>query len=389
MLCRPFRTPVIPYRTFDQLVTRMFSEARYYPDIPAPFGERVRLFFGLWEDGVKDRIYLFTAFDQSLHPSYDLYAVIYNAVNSNFIQRGASVLDVAEVDGTETTVGDVLLLRGFQQDASGKVWGYFATGEAKVFGFDNNGLPQIVRSQPTIFPARFNLNGLQVFLFDESQDIALISGPTTGRVPRELSVYRFSSGEFLYGVALPRDGVCITHVNRTTVMVLLLDSTVVTIDYAERRILQHTRLPIAGQSLTAGENLISWSKKYNRLLYVSKTPDTPGGESTAFVQGYRNVPIATHVCQPIPLRPARDGRDTPVLIKQIGDVGEGIAGSAVLGVEDYMSAAAVLRSPVALDGDGEGVGLIRGTAAGVADLLVSIDVECLVSAPDITNPLAV
>lgn len=391
MLCRSYLTGIPTYRSFAEIPQRLFDEAVYFgADSARPMlggnGERVHFFQGLWEDGVNDRVVLFVSTEQVRHPSFDRFAYLFNAVTGQVIGRGASLLDVPNDGGN--TFGEFNLLRGFQKDAQDNFWGVWATGEVRRLTITAPNYLVQIQADTVQMPTRFGLIAFSVFSFDIPRDIALVSGPVFGRASRELSVYRFGSGEFLYGIKLPREGLNITHVSGTVVIVLLDDGSTVSLDYAAQRVFQHTRLPVGALQVNAQENLISWSKKYNRLLYVQKTPDDPtSGNCTIKVQGFRNIPIATHACKPVPLKPARAGRETPVLVKQIGDLGEGIAGSALVEPADYLSAAIVTTTAVPLDGDGEGVCTVLGTAEGTGELDVIINVACTVAAPDITNPL--
>ena len=101
-------------------------------------------------------------------------------------------------------------------------------------------------------------------------------------------------------------------------------------------------------------------------------PPPTGSPSTlnTTATGYPVRNVATHVLPPIPLQAPRAGRPFPVLIKAIGDRGEGVAGAVRL-------AGDLIGPNVAgLNGQGEAIVLMSGASAGAHSLSVALEVPC-------------
>lgn len=387
MICRSFITDPVPYRTQDQIPVTFFPDAYYFPDqIPAPYGERIKFVMGLWQTDQEDRIHLAVGFDQHNWPGYDLAFLTFSSVTGLFIERSPSL-------GAPGGFALGLHFRSIIQDAAGQLWARFGGLPGRVQQVDPASFA--LMDGTTVLASHFGLLTFSIFLFDRARDVALIGGDIYGRARREVAVYSFSSGALLYAVPLPQDPAAITYAEGSTVYLLLRDNSILGFDYAERRVFQYTLVPLAlpdgevlGNAPLSFDLLLSWSRKYRRFLLCAYTPDNPDGSSTTRVLGYRNRPIAAHVCRPVPLARARAGQRTPVLVKQIGDLGEGIAGQAELAASEG-AAASVVRALVTLDGDGEGRGEVLGLEEGGAELVASIRVACTLDDPVIDNPLGV
>lgn len=375
MLCQSFLTVPIPYQTLEEIQRLNLAPDIYGPGIPAPWGENLNGIYGLWEEPDTDRIVLAAQFNQKVFPGYDLARLEFNGVTGAFEARSNRFL---------TTGDDVYsfgyYFRGVVQDVYGNLWAHYIAGSGTVTGYAQQISRTNFRAIPDtrVLPSRFGLISISVFVFDVARDYALIGAN------QEVRVHRFATGELLYTLQMPSFVSVFAPGERTQVYALLQDRTIVAIDYLARRVFQHTRLPI---NASDGNPRIAWSAKNRRLLYIAPSPDAEDGSSTTRIYGYRNQPVATAVCKPVPLKPARVGRVTPVLVKQIGDVGEGLAGQLQVTESDYLSAAVPTANAASFDGDGEAVISVTGLAEGTASLDVSIDVACTLAAPRIPNPL--
>ena len=94
----------------------------------------------------------------------------------------------------------------------------------------------------------------------------------------------------------------------------------------------------------------------------------------AQIKGFAMRPVITHLCAPIPLKRLRAGTTVPVLVKAVGDLGEGVAdGVSVAATGPNLVAS---QNFVALDGAGESVPQVQLLSAGDDVLSLSVSVPC-------------
>jgi hypothetical protein len=348
MMCQNYTSVPVPYRT-----TAEMGGGVYFPDIPAPYGER--LFMGssptgLWVDG--DRVVMSGMTDQHAWPSWGISRWEWNVNTGDFIERG-------------TFVGS-LYAQDVNQGAGGELYLSYITGPVYPLG-----------PKPTyellvgdvILPARFGYIELDALFFDRARNRAVIGGQSGTKF---LRVFEFVSGTWIRDIAVPASVINIVADDGTRVFVLLSNKAILSIDYETGQVFSYVRLP---QIVNTTWARIAWNKPYRRLLVVEFTPDNVDGTSTTVIRGYRYVDVPVQVCKPIPLTRLRNGVKSLVLVKQVGDLGEGLGGLATLtsgGVSGL-----VTRGPVALDGDGEGRGEIVGTAEGDETVTATAEATCL------------
>jgi hypothetical protein len=180
---------------------------------------------------------------------------------------------------------------------------------------------------------RFNISGFGACAIDDtprslsndSGDLFL-SGKSTGL----LSVFRWTTGEFLYSIQMPQGikSICLEDNQRCYVM--LTDQTLVLVDYMRGEIMGAVKIPTltgAKDGDAWGGATIAWDSLYRRILVAQELPNDPiTGASTSYIRGFRQVPIPVRLTTPIPLKAPRQGRQIPVLVQAVGDMNEGVGG---------------------------------------------------------------
>jgi hypothetical protein len=348
MMCQNYESVVIPHRVVGELLPTLFVYLPPFNTFPGDYAESVIGLKSLYVSG--DQIILVCFADQIYWPGYNAQRLRFNAATGEFLSRDDMVFSVGFAWSGDITQG-----------ANNQL---YITSLGDVFRCTDD----YVAIGSAIDPNLYDEVGFDVYFFDELRNRALIRpGASTGL----LKVCEFASGSLLYTLSLPGAPEQIASAGGTNVYILMSNKGVLGLDYATGRIFSYTRIPQIGNT---ANTWLAWNAPYQRMLTVELTPDNVDGSSTTVIKGYRNVPIATHVCEPIPLKRLRKGVKSPVLIKQIGDFGEGITGTA--DVTSVGTAATVMRQNVALDGDGEGVTELMGDDEGVEEVTVSVEVAC-------------
>lgn len=347
MMCQNYESVVVPYRVVGELLPTLFPDA-VYNEFPGDFAESLTGIKSLYVSG--DQVMVVCTGDQIYWPGYNSQRLRFNAATGEFVGRDDAIVGVSLAFSGEITQGTSNQL--------------YITYLESVYRCTDDYTP----IGDLISPALYDEIGLEVFFFDELRNRALIRPTASSGL---LKVHEFTSGDLLYTLSLPDTPIQIVFAGGTSVYVLMDNKGLLGLDYSTGKMFSYTRIPQIGNAANAR---IAWNGPYQRLLVVELTPDNEDGSSTISVKGFRNVPIATHVCKPIPLKRLRKGVASPVLIKQIGDFSEGLTGSAE--VTSTGDAATVLRKNVALDGDGEGVTELMGDDEGVENVTVTVEVAC-------------
>jgi hypothetical protein len=350
MLCQNFQSVTFPYRTTSELSPTLFPGITYHPEIPAPYAERLNRFDGIFFDpNHNGRIVLPVWMDQIYWPGWSRMTFVFDADTGEFVERGPEMGNY--------------YLKDIFQGAAGELYANHTT--AVVYPLDAQ--YQYLEDE-VFYPSHFGAILFDCFLVDRQRDRMVMQ---SNLEVYEMGVYVFSTGALIRRIRLPERTVSIAHAEGTRVYLLLNNRQLVSLDYETEQFFGATKLPQITNVSTAR---ITYDKRYRRVLVCEQTPDNPDGTSTVRIRGYRYRPVGVHVCQPIPLKRPRVERDTPVLHKLIGDLGEGIGGLITSAATD--TNAQVLRQDVALDGDGEGVTDVRGLAEGGETVTVSAEVEC-------------
>lgn len=193
-------------------------------------------------------------------------------------------------------------------------------------------------------------------------------------------------------ILLPNQPVALAfdeHESRAWAM--LVDNTVCCFDYETGEVLSYFWVPLP---YSAGSNTVSvkiaWQRNYRRLLVFgilpSKNPADTRNTYDSRIAGYSTTPLPVHVCKPIPLRPVRAGRPTPFLVRQVGSLGEPLAGLATLEPGEGVT---VDRALVPLDDTGEAHVLVTASAEGEATLTARIEPAATWDHPVVPVPFSV
>jgi hypothetical protein len=355
MLCPNFQTQFLPYRLRgdSEIIPNVLAAAMYNLDIPEPYGEQIGgaglmgMFFDPNDNG---RIVLTSWMRRVYWPGWGVKSWAFSADTGAFIAH-------------ENFIGGYYAQEVFQ-GAGGELYLRNSTGQHYPLEPGS----YRVMTEDVILPSRFGVSLLNALFIDRFRDLVMFraNSETT------YQLRRFSTGELIHTYRFQDRVEAACYAEDTSAYLLLRNKTLVGIDYATGFVFQSTRIPQINDVQTTR---IAYDRRYRRLLVASRTPDAEDGSSTVQIIGYRNVPIATHVCRPIPLSRVREGRTVRVLHKLVGDLGEGLTGSVRVSSEG--SNLEVIQNEVGIDGDGDGVGEIIGSNEGVETLNVSTEVQCL------------
>lgn len=349
MICQNYESVPVPYRTFAEI-----SDDGWHGELPYPYAER--LYESLAPQGLSvsgDTVSMSGWTATTAYPGWSMVRWIFNAVTGAFVGYGTFLGVVGWSSAKEVyegAAGDF-----FMQVSGGAVYKYDPVTGA-------------VDEDSVIYPSRYDRTIINAPMWDTALDRVVMGGELS--VPL-IHVYELASGTLLKTINVPNGVKETVYAGATRVYALLVDGSLLGLDYATGEVFQHTKTPID----VSVDVHIAWSRKYRRLLACSYSPDNVDGTATTVIKGYRNIPVAVHVCKPIPLKRLRVGVTTPVLVKQIGDLGEGLPGA--LTVEGGTTVALITRTVVATDGDGEATTDVIGGEEGTDTITVSAETACL------------
>jgi hypothetical protein len=144
------------------------------------------------------------------------------------------------------------------------------------------------------------------------------------------------------------------------------------VNYSAGELLSVFKIDDTFDPLTS-QKVITWDRKYRRFLVWNDAPVTTEGQNTSVVKGYFPQPQPVGFTKPIPLRPPRKYRSTPILTRLYGDMGEPMPGARVTFSPDS-GIGTVTGFPALTDADGESIGTVYGADAGSLTLTASTDV---------------
>lgn len=192
---------------------------------------------------------------------------------------------------------------------------------------------------------------------------------TNSGTGRTLHVREWSTGTILRSIEPGGYPQQIVGVDDRRAYVLCRSGIMNLIDYSNGRVLSSLRCPVAPTLVPY--TVATWDKQYNRLLFLTYTPDATDGACTSVIKGFYPVPLATAISEPIPLTPLRKDRESPILVRSWGDAGEPV------GTQIKLSSAGdttVVRGLAQTDGQGDAVFVVKGTTAGDTDLTATCTV---------------
>lgn len=209
-------------------------------------------------------------------------------------------------------------------DYYGRTFYQFTLGDSVVTGdyTENPDSLEWTSGQP-IYDSHFGLLGLGFFgdcAIDDKDDLFLNFTNNT------VSVYKLSTGVFVYSERLPASIVRVCLEEDQRVYILLSNDILMLFDYKQKIVLGTVKVPLDVENVGGASSDMFYDPLYRRLLFVPHTPDDDGGASTVYIRGYRMVPIPTRITTPIPLKVPKKGRVIPVMTKVTGDLNESVGG---------------------------------------------------------------
>ena len=355
MLCQTYESDLIPHRVVADLdgTVRIIPSASYNEDILGEDGfeciERIDgLYFAADAGTLSDSgAMVVTGWTrQRFWPGWARYRWEFDAETGAFVRR-------TDTPGSYHA-NDVY------QGAGGEVWLNLDTGPLQLLG------PDYQPSGVQLLPATYGAITFRAVLVDRARNRIIM----TPNVDSIIEVRALDTGALLHSVIPPSRPRDICHEEGSRCYVLTDTRDVLLLDYMTGRWMGAVKLT----GISGANARIAWDKRYRRLGAIEQPAAPIGYTNQVGAKGFAMRPIATHLCTPIPIKRLRAGEPARVLIKAVGDMGEGIPGAVAVSVAGPELAAP--RNIVALDGAGEGVAVLDALTAGADTLSLSMDVPC-------------
>lgn len=194
-----------------------------------------------------------------------------------------------------------------------------------------NSVGFFVRSQAMLDNDKYGGGLLERVLIDEANDILI--RPYGSGIPI-IRVYALGSGSFIRDIWVSGDPEQIFAENENHAYVYCRNGILDLVDYVQGVVLSSHRAPLPPDTEYIGggegQQRFAYERRYRRLLSMVITFDGDGVNelrvNTTRVRGYYPVPLPVRITTPIPLKPPRKNRKTPVLVRLTGDVLEPISG---------------------------------------------------------------
>jgi hypothetical protein len=345
-----------------------YPSAIYHPELTVP----PRIYGEEWDTGPTalfvneevsvdgyEVIYLWLVNNQQPWPSYNMRLHRWNATTGVYL---------GSLDAGFATP----YLRNLSQSIDGTLWQlYDVTTLWKVQIDPVAGLS--IGATPDYDLSTIGLTGLLAFSVDVEQNL-LLGG--RGFPQDSLFVYNLTTGATIRTIQLP--GI-ITKImpedsNRCYVSCANLQNErrVCLVNYATGELQAVFKVQDTYNQFSI-QQTITWDRKYRRFLVWNNAPLTTDGQNTSVVKGYFPQPQPVGLTAPIPLRPPRKYRSTPILTRVYGDIGESMPGARVT-LTPGSGIATVSGFPGLTDSDGESVGTIYNADAGSLTLTASTTV---------------
>ena len=203
------------------------------------------------------------------------------------------------------------------------------------------------------------ITSLDAFNIDTANNIALICA----NVANQLRVHDLTSGALIRTVTLPTNAVQIMQVSNGKCYVMAANHVMMLIDYTTGDVLSAFQVQDTFDAGLPGVT-VAWDAKYNRFLSWVYTPVDTTGQNTSVISGYFPMPQPIGLTNPIPIKPPRKYRTTPVLTRLFGDMGEAVGGVKISLASSDLTVATVTGFPAITDNDGEALGYITDVGEG-------------------------
>lgn len=357
MLCQRYTSALIPHRTVSQAVAdrepHLVPSAVYNADILGDdsfecIDRADGVYFAAGSGALADSgTVVVTGWTrQRWLPGWGRHRWEFDAETGAFVRRG-------EAPGG-------FYAQDVYQGAGGELWLKLIVGQLQLLGPDY---------QPTgveLSPETFGATAFTALFIDRMRNRIVM----TPGVDSVIEVRALDTGSLLHSVITPSRPRDICHEEGSRCYVLTDSRDVLLLDYMTARWMGAVKLT----GISGANARIGWDKRYRRLVAIEQPVAPLGYANQIGLAGFALRPVATHLCAPIPLKRLRAGLQVHVLIKAIGDMGEGIPEGVSVGVAGPVLAAP--RNIVALDGAGEGVAVLDALTAGSDTVNLSLDVPC-------------
>lgn len=357
-----FETVAVPYRLpsdWNGIPNGIGLESLYHPELvtaPRIYAEELDFPFALYSRAdptatSETTITLLTTLTMIYWPGYEFMAYRFDGQTGAFIDR-------AEIFGDILT--GILYMDSVTQGFDGSLWASYHIGEIREFDLSTFTLIQ------TIPASRFGRTGTALPLVNKSRDLIVMPE----EVGSGLIVYTLSTGAVVRNIATSGTPISLCAEDDKRLYVMGSNYVLNLVDYTTGEIISTHACP---EPPAAAYVMTTWDRGLRRLLAFAQVDNASDGSSQSVVRGFYPVPLATHLTTPIPLVAPRRGRQVPVLLRAVGDVGEPIAG--VIPQLTLSGDATVQAAPQGTDGNGESIARLLCNAAGSTTLTATASID--------------
>jgi hypothetical protein len=226
-----------------------------------------------------------------------------------------------------------------------------------------------ITTGPLTLASFFGVSQIKIPLVDSENDIIAMKSVSGNQI----EVHTLSTGALLRIIKTSGTPVAIAPGSKYEAYVLCSNNIVNVININTGKIIGTSLMPRTSGS--TGVNF-AWDAMHRRLLTFENTGNNADGSSTSKVRGYYPVPIATKLTAPIPLTAPRAYRETRIVARVTGDVGEPIAISSVTGAITATPPATAVMTQATSSPDGTGYAELKMLAGtpGTIQLDASVQV---------------
>ena len=359
MLKQIYLSQALAYRLPGVLKPTAFPGIAYNPELIAPprlYAESLNRINGLAvireaTASGSSKILVFGWTEQIYWPGYNRWFWKFDGSTGAYLgafELGSSYYDYAMFQSRDGSLWQVQITGGFFE--------FSPVTLEKIDGTDRD-------------PEDFGYIGIDTLIVDKQSDLVIMAGVGPDDYFRAMTVHTLSTGAQLRKIFLAGQAAAILPEDGTRCYVITTNEILHLVDYSTGTVISTVRAPF---SISSGQS-VCWDTYTRRLLWFDKQDDAADGSGQSVVRGYYPIPKAAHMTTPIPLRPLRKGRQVPVLLRAVGDIGEPLSGvSPTLLATD---AASVLRAPTGTDSNGDAIAYLLCNEAGSTTLTATATVD--------------
>ena len=209
--------------------------------------------------------------------------------------------------------------------------------------------------------------GIAAPMVDKALDLCIMPSEITPS--GAVSVYRLSTGARLRDIPTVGQITALLPEDARRCYAVTAGGLLQLIDYDRNVSLAVYASPVkapAGSFIGPAVVNFAYDQSRKRLLAFGPVTYATDGACTATIKGYVPIPLLTNILTPIPLKPVRKGRTTPVLVRTCGDAGEAIGGQVITG--SITGNATLATGTATSDSAGDAILRLTGTVAGTTTL---------------------